>query len=98
MQRLTGTPASSGVVRGRWIIVRPAALPAGRVIQGAEVDAELARAAAARAAPGAGRAAAVLDVARRVARILAGIPEAEGLNGRLDAPAIVVAHDLLPSA
>jgi phosphoenolpyruvate-protein phosphotransferase len=38
----------------------------------------------------------VLDVARRIARLVAGVPEPEG--ERLERPAIVVAHDLVPSA
>ena len=38
----------------------------------------------------------VLDVVRRIARRLAGVPEPEAVT--FDAPAIVVAHDLVPSA
>ena len=50
MQILLGTPASSGVRRARWTIVREEAPPAGGTITPEAVEAELERVAAARAA------------------------------------------------
>jgi len=50
MQTLLGTPASSGVRRARWTIVREEAPPAGGTITPEAVEAELERVAAARAA------------------------------------------------
>ncbi len=50
MQTLVGTPASSGVVRARWAIVREEAAPVGGTITPEAVEAELARVAAARSA------------------------------------------------
>jgi phosphoenolpyruvate-protein phosphotransferase len=168
MHALHGTPASSGVAIGPWVVVQAATVPTGSRISAGQVEAELGRVTGAReAAAGArddlaarvagqghpdeaaifsaqaamardpalaamtesrirdelvdavgatlaagddlagqlrllgdellaARADDVVDVTRRIARLLAGVPEPEG--DRLDRPAIVVAHDLVPSA
>src|SRR4030067_290446 len=95
VQSLTGTAASSGIARGPWILVAPEPPPAG----GPPRPGGAGGRAAHRRALGddllAARAADLIDVAARVARHLAGRPEAD--VPRMDEAAIVVAHDLAPS-